>query len=251
MSVIFRTTDLLQWGAGKGSNLTAEEIDGNFWELLSRLTDIENDPASGTGIDYFVVAGDQLTVHLTDHSIIGPYTLPTAQFTNRGAWAAGITYSAWDILTNAGSLYLCTYPHTAAATFDPNANDGVGNDYYSLLLESPDRYQYLALYAAGAPIADEILLRYVAGNSFYLPDGLEGSNGSSETPASSYVTYSIQKNGVDIASVIFGGPSPETVDFLLSSAVHFVPGDVLSIVAPTIPNASHADFSITLKITLE
>lgn len=138
----FRTTDNTKWGAGKGSNLTPTEVDLSFWALLERVVDLETNPPSAVSIDYFSIAGDQLSVHMTDHTVLGPYTIPTSQWNFTGQWQTTHVYSLFDTFRESGDLYLVIYAHTSGATFDPNANDGGGNDYYALLLESPTAGQW-------------------------------------------------------------------------------------------------------------
>lgn len=143
---IYRTSGA--WGSGKGSDLTAAEVDANFWDIIERLTAVETATGSiGPTIDFFSIVGDQLTVHMTDTSLRGPYTIPTASFTFRGAWQATTTYSKLDIVTANGSVYIVTFAHTSAATFDANANDGAGHSYYGLLLTNPGN----VLPTGGAP----------------------------------------------------------------------------------------------------
>jgi len=132
MAIIYRTSG--PWGSGISSDLTPNQVDFNFWQLVQ---DVAAKAVQGVGISNIVVNGDQMTVVLTDHTLLGPYTLPTAKFTFRGAWAPSTAYSINDIITHAGSTYLVLWNHTSAATFDPNANDGMGHNYYGLLLSSP------------------------------------------------------------------------------------------------------------------
>src|SRR5215831_10743198 len=132
MAVIYRTSGA--WGSGTSIDLTPAQVDGNFWQLVQ---DVNAKALQGVGISNIVVTGDQMTVHLTDHTLLGPYTLPTATFTFKGAWTPSTLYSTNDIITHAGSTYLVLANHTSAATFDPNANDGHGQNFYGLLLSNP------------------------------------------------------------------------------------------------------------------
>jgi len=131
MTIVFRTAGA--WGPGQGADLTAPQVDENFYELLTRVADLESVPA-GVGIDYISVSGASFTVHLTDHSIEGPFPLPVANWTFRGEWTASTPYVINDVFQFGGSLYIVIFAHTSAATFDPNANDGLGHDYYLLVL---------------------------------------------------------------------------------------------------------------------
>jgi hypothetical protein len=134
----YRTTDLAKWGVGKGSRLTASEVDNDFWGIIQRITTLEELPDAAAGIDHFVVSGTVFYVHMTDATILGPYDLPVATFRGRGDWTVSTAYSVLDTFTSNGSMYYVSFPHTSDATnFDPNANDGSGHDYYQLMIETP------------------------------------------------------------------------------------------------------------------
>jgi hypothetical protein len=128
----FRTTG--PWGPGLGYDLNPEDVDGNFWQAIQ---DIQAKSAQGVGISNITVHGNQFSVVLTDHSILGPYTMPMMTLTFKGTWQPNFSYSAGDIITYGGSTYMVRANHLSAATFDPGANDGHGTDYYGLLLSNP------------------------------------------------------------------------------------------------------------------
>lgn len=136
MTIIYRSTDLAKWGAGKGSNLTADEVDNNFWDLYNLIQSVE--AATGVGVESATVLNDQLTFRLTDGTSLGPFTLPTIALNPRGLWAKSTSYVVNDVFTAAGSVYLVIYDHTSDADiFDAAANDGNGNEYYRLLFYIP------------------------------------------------------------------------------------------------------------------
>ena len=132
--MLYRTDDATRWGTGKGANLTPVEVDGNFWELAERLVALETGGDSPNGISNIAVSGSQMTVYLDDGTALGPYTLPTAMIRYRGDWASGATYAELDLVAvpDAG-IYLVLRDHTAAATFDANAQDAQGNQLYRYL----------------------------------------------------------------------------------------------------------------------
>ena len=133
MSYVFRTPG--PWGpASQNFDLSAAQIDGNFWQAI---LDIQAKAVQGVGIANFNVVGDQMTVVLTDHTLLGPYTLPTVTLEFRGEWQPNTTYHVNDIFTHGGSTYIVVTNHTSAATFDPGATDGVGHSLYGLLLTNP------------------------------------------------------------------------------------------------------------------
>ena len=135
MTIIYRTTDGARWGAGLGSNLSAAQVDGNFWELHEAIQNVT--VQNGVGIASASVSGNQLSFTLTDNATLGPFTLPTISLNPRGAWQAGTVYAVNDLVTNNGSVHLVIRAHTSAALFDPGANDGNGHDYYAVLISVP------------------------------------------------------------------------------------------------------------------
>jgi hypothetical protein len=139
MTIVYRTSG--PWGAGKGANLVPAEVDGNFFDVSTRVTVLEdNAPAASNGIAYFNIGGtnnELFYVHMTDGTIQGPFALPQKTWNFRGAWAPSVVYNVDDVVTMVGGVYLVLFNHTSASTFDPNANDGLGHNYYGLLLSNP------------------------------------------------------------------------------------------------------------------
>lgn len=139
MTIVYRTSG--PWGAGKGANLVPAEVDGNFFDVSRRVTVLEdNAPAASNGIAYFNIGGtnnELFYVHMTNGTIQGPFALPQKTWTFRGPWTPSIVYNADDVVTMVGSVYLVLFNHISAAIFDPGANDGLGHDFYGLLLSNP------------------------------------------------------------------------------------------------------------------
>ena len=132
MTIIYRTVGA--WGGGKGVDLNPDEVDRNFHDHEQRIDTLEANSGLVSQIDSFIVNGSQFFVQFTNHTQIGPYQLPTAQFNFRGAWTPSTNYFIQDIITNDNSTYLVLFDHTSGLTFDPNANDGFGHNYYGLML---------------------------------------------------------------------------------------------------------------------
>lgn len=136
MTITYRTTDLGQWGTGLGSNLTAAQIDENFWTLYNLIQ--SSSATTGVGVASASVNDSQLSFTLTDGTILGPFTLPTISLNPRGLFALSTTYAVNDVFTAAGCVYIVIYPHTSSDTlFDQYANDGAGHNYYQLLFAIP------------------------------------------------------------------------------------------------------------------
>lgn len=136
MAVIYRTSG--PWGAGKGANLVAAEVDGNFYDVDQRVVALEdNMPDVANGIAFFSVSGNLFNVHMTNGTIQGPFALPQIAWNFVGDWTPSTAYNANDVVTVNGTVYLVLANHVSAATFDAGANDGAGHDYYGRLLTNP------------------------------------------------------------------------------------------------------------------
>lgn len=276
-SLTYRTVDNTRWGGGLGSDLTATQVDLNFWTLFSAVEALQSNPSVGVGIDYInqPSGGNLFYIHLTNHAVLGPFTIPTAQWNPRGAWQPTTAYAAYDVVTINGSAYLITIPHTSGATFSAFATDGLGHLLYNLLLEQPANelpaggtpgmrlakstsspyttewvsdFIRLALFIGGQPSAGELVLQYCVMDHMTLPVGLAGSVIYSRVPASAPATFQINKDGSAIGSITFAVSPHVSVTF--STAITFVPGDIITITAPSPQDVSLADISITLAATL-
>jgi hypothetical protein len=135
MAIIYRSAG--PWGAGKGANLVAGEVDGNFYDLDKRVTVTEETIPELVSISFFEVSGSSFYIHMTDGTIQGPFALPMTQWYFRGEWVPNTHYSVNDVITTNGNTYMVLFNHLSAATFDPGANDGSGHPYYGLLLSNP------------------------------------------------------------------------------------------------------------------
>jgi hypothetical protein len=159
----FRTTDLARWGVGKGAPLSSLEADMNLWDILERLDALEADPPDAVGVESVTVTDNTFTFHMTDGSTQGPFNLPAAKFTVI-PWTPLTLLSPNTFVTEGGNTYLVLQPHTSAASFDPNANDGLGNDLYGLL---PFPSQPILEFIDGGYQA---AFAYKYGNIFSVPD---------------------------------------------------------------------------------
>jgi hypothetical protein len=135
MPIIYRTAG--PWGAGKGANLVAGEVDGNFYEINNRLITTEAAIPTLVSISFFEVAGNSFYIHMSNGTIQGPFTLPQLAWNFRGAWTPNTVYYVNDVVTINGSVYMVTFNHVSALVFDPYATDGQGHPYYGLLLTEP------------------------------------------------------------------------------------------------------------------
>ncbi|MDG4903223.1 hypothetical protein P9279_22185 [Mesorhizobium sp. WSM4962] len=105
----------------KGSNLTPDEVDDNFEGLDERLTEVENNPPAAVGISNITVVGTQMTIYLADATVLGPYTLPQANF--RPSVVAEISAATHTpALGDANSYKRCTNAGGCVVTVPLNAD---------------------------------------------------------------------------------------------------------------------------------
>lgn len=274
-NLVYRTDDDTRWGSGQGSDLNADQVDINFWTLFSAVLALQEHQTTNAQIVGLHAVGDQMWVILDDDSSIGPITIPTSQWTYRKeGWLPNTVYNAFDVFTRNGSTYLVLLTHTSAATFDPDASDGSGHDLYGLLLENPanalpdggtagqrlakssgspyktewiDDLIRLAPQCLGAqPEPNELIMQYIVVDRMTLPAGLEGSVAYQGIPTQSAVSWTLARNGTPIGSIDFDGPSPSTVSVTFAADVDCVPGDIITLNAPSTPDAVQADVSFTI-----
>jgi hypothetical protein len=161
--LVFRT--LGAWGAGKGANLLAGEVDSNFWALAQAIFDLQNDPAVPNGIATITVSGTQMTIVLHDGTVLGPYTLPVLTFRWRDEWTPSTPYAVLDVfkVTNVG-IYMVEVAHTSGATFDPAIAVG-GQPALLMLFGSADASLSTLPDVQLTSLQDEDFLTWVAADS--------------------------------------------------------------------------------------
>jgi hypothetical protein len=278
-NLVFRTNNPSAWGNGQGSDLSASQIDMNFWILYSSIQAIQAHADTQAGIESFTVLGTQFFVNLTNHVALGPFTLPQAQWNFRGEWQANQTYNINDVFTAFGAVYLVIFavPNSGAAPFFSGANDGHGHQYYATLLAAPpselpadgnpgaflqlslldspgsvvwtNLTRNIAFYLETPPNPDEEVLRYVVPEQMTFPLNLIGSYVNAGTSPTSVQEYQIYQNGANIGTISFTA-SPDTPTATFPAPITFAPGDILSIIAPSVPDPHMTLIAITLVGTL-
>lgn len=138
MTIIYRNNDPVsgRW-SGIGANLSAFQIDSNFYECVSRIVTLENNESFTVSISYITQTADMFTFHMTDHTLQGPFTIPQSTFVDRGTWQPSTAYVVNDTFNVNGTLYLVIFDHTSASTFSAGANDGSGHNFYSAMISVP------------------------------------------------------------------------------------------------------------------
>ncbi len=116
--ITYRTTGA--WGSGKGSNLTAAEVDGNFHDLASRLEDLEGDPPAPNQIANITQSGNTITIHLEGGESFGPFTLPRP--VQRPTLAKNVTATTLTpVVAEAMHYFRCSHAIGCAITIPANA----------------------------------------------------------------------------------------------------------------------------------
>lgn len=277
-NLTYRTADATRWGGGLGSDLGAVQVDLNFWNVSEAILALEEAQSITVSIDYITqpVNGNQFFVVLTNHQVLGPFIIPTSQWTPRGTWQPNTAYAPFDTVSFAGALYLVMVAVTSAATFSPNAVSG-STQVYALILSAPEgtvpfngEVGQRLVYQGGSPTVsawqydnirmfsqvddpprpNQVVLQYPVVDNMILPQGLAGSIVYSATPTQTNVQYTLNLNGAAIGSINFFGPSPEDITVTFPTAVTCVPGDLITLLAPTIPDAVQAGVSFVIVAQL-
>ena len=94
----------------------------------------------------------------------------------------------------------------------------------------------------------EVILQYVVPVGVTLPINLTGSYATANNAATASTTVTINKNGSSIGTIVWS-PSGTSGAFTFLSAVAFVAGDILQLVAPTPSDATLANIGISIDAT--
>ena len=100
-------------------------------------------------------------------------------------------------------------------------------------------------YKAGQPSADEVLLRVPVARRTRMKVDLAGSHAVAATAATAQTDFDIQRNGTSFATMRFAAAGT-TASFVAASETVLEPGDILSVIAPSSPDATLADIGFTL-----
>lgn len=100
----------------------------------------------------------------------------------------------------------------------------------------------------GAPDPDAICLRYKFPREVTFAAGLSPSQGVAGVAATAETNFDIQLNGVSVGTMTFAAAATNAT-FDMSSETVLEEGDVLTVVAPTTPDATLADISFVLSGT--
>lgn len=98
----------------------------------------------------------------------------------------------------------------------------------------------------GKPPESAVLLRYPMPRAVRFKTGLSGSQGVAGEATTNAATFSIQKNGSNFALMSFA-IGANTATFTCTEDTDFAAGDVLTVIAPTLPDDTLADIGFSLS----
>ncbi len=264
LSLIYRTAGA--WGAGKGSDLTAAEVDENFHDLEVAVEELAANPVQPNQIEEITISGQELTVHMEGGGTFGPLTVPMGAPTWRGEWLASTAYlraelfTATNPLDGVKGLYFVNRDFTSGLAFDATLGTGIGGvlPYASFVLAIPDKVRLAWFWPTkpgqGLPTLESSgdfapMFSFMCVDSFVLPAGLTGSLGKLRTAPASDTVYNLRRNGEVIGTVTFLDGTHDAV-FALAEAVAFVSGDMLDCEGPSDIDSTAECLSLTIVGTL-
>ena len=250
----FRTDDGSRWGAGKGANLEAEEVDRNFWELKSAVEDLIANPPSPVQIASFNVVGIGFTITLTNGNVVGPLPLPVLAWRWRADWLPSAPYAQLDVFIVAHvGVFLVLLAHTSDTMFDPDAEDLSSNPLYqklfALVPPPPQPLYFSWLGVPGTSAARSLVVPF--GGTVLVP--VFAFAGTQATADAVFQVNVISGGTTTVTGVgtiqFFASPTENTANFNQDSPPLVLLGnDVLQLVAPGSPDGTLADVSFSLLL---
>jgi hypothetical protein len=153
VDLVFRTDDPSRWGTGLGTNLTAAQLDTNFWNIAQAILALQSDRPQPNGISAIdVVDETKIKFTLQDGTVLGPLPLPVLEFRWRGEYGFPTLYTTLDVITVEGKgLFLVLQDHNTTGAFNPDLMIGGNPAYLKMLgVDPPSDLSYdVAFYYPG------------------------------------------------------------------------------------------------------
>lgn len=189
-----------------------------------------DDPGTATS-DTAPIGASSFDIQINNSSV-GSIAFSAGVATGTVSWTGATSISAGDRLE-------------IIAPASPDAFQ----DNYSFIIkayqEGQDDDYTIQTYVPSIPTASEVVLSYVAPRAIAINEADNGSS-SSEVATTGSTTYDIQVNGASVGSVAYGAAATEgTVSWTGSRSIAV--GDLIQILAPGSPDATHTDIFFTLN----
>jgi hypothetical protein len=257
MTIVYVTTGA--WGTGTGTPNSAAQVDGNFYDVDSRIVDLVADLAVGKRIDTVTYTNSSMTFHFTDGSSqVIPLPVYIPEYL--GSWTNSTPYSRGQMITAGNGLYQVLEDHTTPpppAPFDPNATDGSTdhNPLYQLWMPLHDINYDAAIFVPGSiqRAAGELLFQGIANRAMNLASGnvyayahLDVGNSAG---GATDIVLAIVKNGTGIGTITFAaGAAAGGQEGVINipAATDFAEGDRYGLRVTSSDNALPAALSVTL-----
>lgn len=138
------------------------------------------------------------------------------------------------------------YPGSGAMVYTDGTTNGL--TVVSESGQAATRVYDIGTFCAGAPSADEKLLRFNYPRAVDLPANLVDSIVTAQVAATAQTDFVVTLNGSGIGTIRFAAAGT-TATFIGFAAQSISPGDVLMITAPSTPDVTLADIAFTIAGT--
>lgn len=141
MTLHYRETDPVsaRWSANTGGvKLSSFQGDENIYTLNAAIAAVAATVTPSRSISSITMSlANELTFHMSDSTLEGPFTIQFAPLNPRGAWLASTAYAVNDAFYINGTAYLVIFADPGQSSFDAGANDGLGHNYFAVILPNP------------------------------------------------------------------------------------------------------------------
>lgn len=245
-----------------GTPNSAAQVDGNFYDLDTRVLALVDDLAEGKRIDSVTYSSNSMTFHFTDGSSqVIPLPIATLEYV--GAWANNTPYQRGHMISADNGFYQVLENHTtplAPAPFDPNATDETTdqNPLYRLFLPLRDVNYDAAIFMPGSVQRDanELIFLGIANRTMRLGSGDEDAYAyldvGNDSVGATDIILSIEKNGTEIGTITFAAAGEidssggQAGAFNVPAATDFAEGDHYALRVTQSANAEPSGLSVTL-----
>ncbi len=248
LSIIYRLDG--PWGVGLGHNLTADDIDNNFWVIQQAIEALQSSRPQPDSIASFRVAGTALYETLQSGTEIGPVPMPFLRFDWKGPWIPSTVYNPTAVFTvDSQGIYFVDKPYTSGLTFDETVVDGDGNPILLKLFgyaQNSDN-SYNTGFCYSGRIADQTI-GYLYQEPFLVSVTIPATTGHLAylmEPATADLSLPILSNDTKIGSIEFASSSHTGAFVWTGGDTSLTYGDRLAVGLPATPDATAAGLSVS------